>query len=161
CGSGGGTAGAGYAVDFRAVPGGCKLLAVLCRRCRGRGRSRGSGPAARVEQSDLERRLVLWPRNRELLENMPPQDAPGVQAREEGCSEGEKGRRLSDAFLTEKVCLWRRPWIRLRVQFPLSDRHGGRRMLTDYLVHCPHAGCNWHGSLFPKGNREAWRPAAP
>jgi hypothetical protein len=34
-------------------------------------------------------------------------------------------------------------------------------MLTDYLVHCPHEGCNWRGSLFPKGNREAWRPATP
>jgi hypothetical protein len=34
-------------------------------------------------------------------------------------------------------------------------------MLTDYLVHCPHTGCNWKGCLFPEGGREAWRPAAP
>lgn len=34
-------------------------------------------------------------------------------------------------------------------------------MLTDYLVKCPHSGCGWFGSLFPKGNREAWRAAVP
>jgi hypothetical protein len=35
-------------------------------------------------------------------------------------------------------------------------------MLTDYLVHCPHNGCEWRGCLFPEGNnRDAWRPAQP
>jgi hypothetical protein len=34
-------------------------------------------------------------------------------------------------------------------------------VLTDYLVHCPHEGCGWRGSLFAKGNREGWRPAVP
>jgi len=34
-------------------------------------------------------------------------------------------------------------------------------MLTDYLVRCPHANCSWHGCLFPKGNRDAWKPAVP
>jgi hypothetical protein len=34
-------------------------------------------------------------------------------------------------------------------------------MLTDYLVHCPHAGCEWRGCLFPEGSRDAWRPAVP
>ena len=34
-------------------------------------------------------------------------------------------------------------------------------MLTDYMVKCPHPGCNWSGSLLPKGNRDAWRSAIP
>ena len=34
-------------------------------------------------------------------------------------------------------------------------------MLTDYLVKCPHSNCGWFGSLFPKGNREAWLAAVP
>jgi hypothetical protein len=34
-------------------------------------------------------------------------------------------------------------------------------MLTDYFVHCPHAGCGWRGSIFPKGNRDAHSPATP
>ena len=34
-------------------------------------------------------------------------------------------------------------------------------MLTDYMVKCPHTGCNWSGSLLPRGNREAWRAALP
>jgi hypothetical protein len=34
-------------------------------------------------------------------------------------------------------------------------------MLTSYLVHCPHAGCNWFGSLLPAANAEAWRSATP
>ena len=34
-------------------------------------------------------------------------------------------------------------------------------MLTDFLVHCPHGGCGWRGSLFPKGNRDALRPGVP
>jgi hypothetical protein len=34
-------------------------------------------------------------------------------------------------------------------------------MLTDYLCHCPHVGCNWRGPLFPKGNREGWKAATP
>ena len=32
-------------------------------------------------------------------------------------------------------------------------------MLTDYMVTCPYPGCRWFGSLFPQGNREAWKPA--
>src|SRR5262249_30333986 len=38
---------------------------------------------------------------------------------------------------------------------------GGMDMLTDYMVKCPHLGCNWSGSLLPKGNHEAWRAAVP
>jgi hypothetical protein len=34
-------------------------------------------------------------------------------------------------------------------------------MLTDYLVHCPHVDCGWRGCLFPRGSREAWKPALP
>jgi hypothetical protein len=34
-------------------------------------------------------------------------------------------------------------------------------MLTDYLVKCPHSGCGWFGSLFPKGSQEPWRAAVP
>ena len=34
-------------------------------------------------------------------------------------------------------------------------------MLTDYMVKCPHLGCNWAGSLLPRNNREAWRAAVP
>ena len=34
-------------------------------------------------------------------------------------------------------------------------------MLTSYLVRCPHFGCNWFGSLLPKGDSEAWRGAVP
>ncbi|HKB38418.1 MAG TPA: hypothetical protein VKD72_18390 [Gemmataceae bacterium] len=34
-------------------------------------------------------------------------------------------------------------------------------MLTDYLVKCPHSSCGWFGSLFPKGNGEAFRAALP
>jgi hypothetical protein len=34
-------------------------------------------------------------------------------------------------------------------------------MLTSYLVHCPHPGCNWFGSLLPQGDTEPWRPAHP
>ena len=34
-------------------------------------------------------------------------------------------------------------------------------MLTDYIVHCPHAGCGWSGPLFPQGDREDFRPALP
>jgi hypothetical protein len=34
-------------------------------------------------------------------------------------------------------------------------------MLTDYIVHCPHADCGWQGPLFPKGNRLDFQPAIP
>ena len=34
-------------------------------------------------------------------------------------------------------------------------------MLTDYIVHCPHVGCGWHGPLFPRGNRDNFKPATP
>jgi hypothetical protein len=34
-------------------------------------------------------------------------------------------------------------------------------MLTSYLVHCPHTGCGWFGSLLPCGNTEAWRTCTP
>ena len=30
-------------------------------------------------------------------------------------------------------------------------------MLTSYLVSCPHAGCNWFGSLLPAGGSAVWR----
>src|SRR5262249_29738046 len=38
---------------------------------------------------------------------------------------------------------------------------GGRHMLTDYMVTCPHVGCHWSGSLLPSRNREAWLSAIP
>jgi hypothetical protein len=34
-------------------------------------------------------------------------------------------------------------------------------MLTSYLVHCPHAGCEWFGSLLPCRNQDSWREAVP
>ncbi len=34
-------------------------------------------------------------------------------------------------------------------------------MLTDYVVTCPHHDCHWSGCLFPRGDREAFRPAVP
>lgn len=34
-------------------------------------------------------------------------------------------------------------------------------MLTSFLVHCPHVGCNWFGSLLPHDDTEAWRGALP
>jgi len=34
-------------------------------------------------------------------------------------------------------------------------------MLTSYLVKCPHAGCNWFGSLLPRGQADAWRGSTP
>lgn len=34
-------------------------------------------------------------------------------------------------------------------------------MLTSYWVLCPHAGCNWSGSLLPCGDASAWLPALP
>jgi hypothetical protein len=34
-------------------------------------------------------------------------------------------------------------------------------MLTSYMVHCPHVGCNWFGSLLPRSSAEAWRRAIP
>ncbi len=34
-------------------------------------------------------------------------------------------------------------------------------MLTDFMVTCPHVGCNWSGSLLPCSNLEAWRGATP
>jgi len=34
-------------------------------------------------------------------------------------------------------------------------------MLTSYMVNCPHPGCNWYGSLLPKGNLEPWRRSLP
>jgi dienelactone hydrolase len=44
---------------------------------------------------------------------------------------------------------------------PFPFCRGGQIVLTDYLVTCPHAGCHWHGSLLPRTNRDAWRPATP
>ncbi len=32
-------------------------------------------------------------------------------------------------------------------------------MLTSYLVKCPHFGCDWFGSLLPRGNPEAGQTA--
>lgn len=34
-------------------------------------------------------------------------------------------------------------------------------MLTSYLVTCPYFGCDWFGSLLPKGDVNAWRGGAP
>ncbi len=34
-------------------------------------------------------------------------------------------------------------------------------MLTSYMVTCPHSDCHWHGSLLPRGNREAYRGSRP
>jgi hypothetical protein len=34
-------------------------------------------------------------------------------------------------------------------------------MLTSFLVTCPHLGCEWFGSLLPRGNAEAWRGPTP
>lgn len=34
-------------------------------------------------------------------------------------------------------------------------------MLTSYLVHCPHPGCAWFGSLLPSGNTDSWRGPVP
>jgi hypothetical protein len=34
-------------------------------------------------------------------------------------------------------------------------------MLTSYRVSCPHAGCNWSGSLLPQTDTQFFRPAAP
>ena len=31
-------------------------------------------------------------------------------------------------------------------------------MLTDYIVHCPHVGCGWHGPLFPRGQGHDFSP---
>src|SRR5262245_4116403 len=39
--------------------------------------------------------------------------------------------------------------------------HGGSVMLTSYLVHCPHSGCNWFGSVLPSEHQEQWREAMP
>jgi hypothetical protein len=34
-------------------------------------------------------------------------------------------------------------------------------MLTSYLVKCPHVGCDWFGSLLPRGDAETWRGSVP
>jgi hypothetical protein len=34
-------------------------------------------------------------------------------------------------------------------------------MLTSYLVHCAHAGCDWSGSLLPCRNQDSWLQANP
>lgn len=34
-------------------------------------------------------------------------------------------------------------------------------MLTSYLVHCPHHGCDWFGSLLPQDRPDAWLGYAP
>lgn len=34
-------------------------------------------------------------------------------------------------------------------------------MLTSYVVTCPHLGCNWSGSLLPRGDAESWRGSLP
>jgi hypothetical protein len=34
-------------------------------------------------------------------------------------------------------------------------------MLTSYLVHCPHPGCGWFGSLLPSQDQDSWREALP
>jgi hypothetical protein len=34
-------------------------------------------------------------------------------------------------------------------------------MLTSYMVNCPHRGCNWFGSLMPKGDTNSWLGSVP
>ena len=34
-------------------------------------------------------------------------------------------------------------------------------MLTSYLVHCPHFGCNWFGSLLPSQDTDSWKGSVP
>ena len=34
-------------------------------------------------------------------------------------------------------------------------------MLTSYLVKCPQTGCDWFGSLLPRGDAAAWPGYAP
>jgi hypothetical protein len=34
-------------------------------------------------------------------------------------------------------------------------------MLTSYLVHCPHFGCDWFGSLLPSRDTDSWRGSLP
>ncbi|MCS6850357.1 MAG: hypothetical protein NZ700_04215 [Gemmataceae bacterium] len=34
-------------------------------------------------------------------------------------------------------------------------------MLTSYMVKCPHVGCDWRGSLLPRGDKSAWRGITP
>ncbi len=34
-------------------------------------------------------------------------------------------------------------------------------MLTSYLVKCPHASCDWFGSLLPSQNTDSWRGSIP
>lgn len=34
-------------------------------------------------------------------------------------------------------------------------------MLTSYVMKCPHAGCNWFGSLLPRENTDSWFGAVP
>jgi len=34
-------------------------------------------------------------------------------------------------------------------------------MLTSYLVKCPHFGCDWFGSLFPRRDVETWHGLYP
>jgi hypothetical protein len=34
-------------------------------------------------------------------------------------------------------------------------------MLTSYRVTCPHAGCNWAGSLLPQTDTQFFRAASP
>lgn len=34
-------------------------------------------------------------------------------------------------------------------------------MLTSYMMKCPHAGCEWFGSLLPRENTDSWFGAVP
>jgi hypothetical protein len=34
-------------------------------------------------------------------------------------------------------------------------------VLTSYLVKCPHAGCDWFGSLIPAQDAEPWSGPVP
>jgi len=34
-------------------------------------------------------------------------------------------------------------------------------MMTSYMVHCPHPGCRWFGSLLPRNGLDAWTGPKP
>ena len=51
------------------------------------------------------------------------------------------------------------PGTRVRILLAcrhLLSLHGGRAMLTSYLVRCPHFGCDWFGSLLPSRDTDSW-----
>jgi hypothetical protein len=55
------------------------------------------------------------------------------------------------------------PWIVriIAVGRQIFFPFGGWNVLTSYLVKCPHVGCDWFGSLLPRGNGDIFRGHAP